>query len=405
MNTLQQKKILVGISGGIAAYKVPDLIRRLREENFLTRVVMTAAAQQFITPLTLQAVSGNPVHTSLLDPASEAAMGHIELARWSDLIVIVPASADFMAHLSYGFANDLLSTLCLATTAPILLAPAMNQQMWLNPITQENINRLRTHRITIVGPAEGSQACGEYGPGRMLEPLELLQQIKNCFAPKFLKGKTVMVTAGPTRELIDPVRYLSNRSSGKMGIALAEAAYAADADVKLVLGPTSVTPPAYLNCFRVETAEQMLQAVHQNIENCDVFISAAAVADYRPEKISPQKIKKNESKLTLNLIKNEDILASVARLPQRPFVVGFAAETENLVENAQKKLQTKKLNMVIANLVNKKESGFESDQNECTVLWKNGQQEFPLMSKKQMASELIKLISSRYYEKNSTQNS
>ncbi len=400
MDALKNKKILLGVTGGIAAYKSADLVRRLKENGAQVQVVMTPAAKEFITPLTLQAVSGNPVHTDLLDSSAEAAMGHIELARWADIILIAPASADFIARLAHGYANDLLSTVCLATTAKIVVAPAMNQQMWLNAATQENVQRLLGRRMDLFGPTEGSQACGEFGPGRMLEPQQLLQYLAHLLTPKLFKGEHILITAGPTREAIDPIRYISNRSSGKMGFALAEAASAAGAEVTLITGPTNLPSPYKVLRIEVESGKEMYRAVHKHIGNCDLFLAAAAVADYRCQTIAAQKIKKTKEELTLQLSPNPDILASVVNLPKLPFLVGFAAETEKVIANATKKLHGKKLDIIIANKVGTKEQGFESDYNEVTVLWKEGQLKFPLTNKKQLAANLMNLIAEQYYAKN-----
>lgn len=402
MNTLDKKNIIVGITGGIAAYKSADLVRRLREAGAEVRVVMTRAAKEFITPLTLQAVSGHAVHTDLLDPNAEAAMGHIELARWADLIVIAPASADFLAKFTHGLANDLLSTLCLATAAPIVLVPAMNQQMWLNAATQDNIQVLQKRGVHLFGPAEGSQACGEFGPGRMPEPKDILNYIAHFLFPKFLKNKKIIITAGATRENIDPVRYISNRSSGKMGFSLAEAAAIAGAQVTLIAGPTHLNTPHQVKFISVETAEEMYEAVQNHIKNCDLFIGAAAVTDYRVKNSAAKKIKKTKADLKLDLIENPDIIAAVSKFAKKLFLVGFAAETDHLIENAKKKLQDKKLDLVIANQVGDKEQGFESDYNQVVALWKNGQREFPLQTKKQLAFQLIQFIAEQYHAKNST---
>lgn len=399
METLKDKHILIGITGGIAAYKTIELIRRLIEKGAQVQVVMTAHAKEFVTAMTLQAVSGNPVRTDLFDSEAEAAMGHIELARWADLILVAPASADFMARLSYGHADDLLSTLCLATTAPIALAPAMNQQMWLNPATQENIKRLEKRHIKILGPAEGSQACGEMGPGRLLEPTELLSCINNLFIPKLFNGEKIIITAGPTREAIDPVRYISNRSSGKMGFALAQAAQAAGAEVILISGPVNLITPSGVTRIDVTTANEMYHVVQQAIKTAAIFIATAAVADYQLEKPATEKIKKHKKELSLQLIQTPDILASVTALKHHPFVIGFAAETENLIANAQKKMQEKKLNMIAANWVDTNR-GFDQDDNQLTVLWNNGQCELALAPKQQLAIELISLIAEHYYAKN-----
>lgn len=387
---LKNKQIVLGVTGGIAAYKSADLVRRLREMGADVRVVMTEGAKQFITPLTMQAVSGNPVHDDLFDLKAEAAMGHIELARWADVILIAPATADFMSHLAHGEARDLLSTLCLATKAPIAIAPAMNQGMWKNTVTQENLQVLKKNGVHIFGPGEGDQACGEVGPGRMLEPLEIVERVSGLFNTGALAGKRVVITAGPTQEAIDPVRYISNASSGKMGYALATAAMEAGADVTLISGPVNLAKPAHIQCVDVVSAQEMMNAVMAQIKECDIFIGVAAVADYRCKTIATQKISKTKME-TLNLIleKNPDIVASVAQSTPRPFVVGFAAETENLLENANRKLQNKKLDMIVANQA---EESIGQDDNVVTVLWKNQQKNFPKMDKSKLARELIDLI-------------
>lgn len=325
MNSLAQKRILIGISGGIAAYKIPELVRRLKDLGADVRCVMTQGAQAFITPLTLQAVSGNPVHHDLLDPAAEAAMGHIELAKWADLIMIAPASANVLAQLAHGHASDLLSTLILATTAPVYVAPAMNQQMWAQPAVQANCQRLREYGMTLITPDNGAQACGDIGAGRMPEPLALRDIICQHFQPRsqLLAGKSVLITAGPTREAIDPVRYLSNHSSGKMGFALAAAAQQLGATVTLVTGPVQLATPTDVTRIDVVSAEDMYQAVMNHIDQADVFIGCAAVADYRPELVATSKIKKSQDTMHLALIKNPDILASVASLPNPPFTIGL----------------------------------------------------------------------------------
>ena len=330
MYQLTGKRILLGVTGGIAAYKAAVLLRLLRQNGAEVRVVMTRNAHEFITPLTLQALSGKPVHTELLDLKTESAIGHIDLARWADLILIVPASANFIARYANGFAEDLLSTLCLAADGPVMLAPAMNQQMWLNPATQENLGKLKTRGIVIIGPAEGDQACGENGPGRLLEPEEIASLAANSFETNILTGSRILVTAGPTREAIDPVRYISNRSSGKMGYAVAMAAIEAGADVSLISGPVNLPAPDRVNVINVTSATEMYNAVMQRISNTDIFVSAAAVADYRLQSIAEQKIKKTSDIIELNLKKNPDILAEVAALQNPPLTVGFSAETENL---------------------------------------------------------------------------
>ena len=400
MQALANKRILLGITGGIAAYKSAELTRRLRDRGAVVRVVMTQAAAEFITPLTLQALSGNPVHTQLLDHAAEAAMGHIELARWADVIVVAPATANFIARLSNGLADDLLTTLCLATKAPLLVAPAMNQQMWLNPATQENIARLQARGITLLGPASGAQACGETGPGRLLEPDELVPAIIAAGRTNQLSGVSVLVSAGPTREFIDPVRYLSNRSSGRMGYAVAHAAEEAGASVTLVTGPVSLTPPARVRVTEVVSAGEMYDAVLAKAAACDIFISAAAVADYRSGETAPHKIKKQAAGVNLRLEKTPDILSAVTALAKPPFTVGFAAETQDLSENAKHKLAQKKLDMVAANRVGDG-LGFDSELNALEVFWPGGSQSLGTALKEKLARQLMEIIIKRYREKSS----
>ena len=399
MYQLAGKRILLGVTGGIAAYKSAVLLRLLRTHGADVRVVMTQGAREFVTPLTFQALSGKPVHTELLDLEAESAMGHIELARWADLILIAPASANFIARFSNGFADDLLSTLCLATNAPVLLAPAMNQQMWLNSATQENIEKLKARGVGILGPAEGEQACGENGPGRMLEAEEIALMTARSFETNILSGSRVLVTAGPTREAIDPVRYISNRSSGKMGYAVATAAIEAGAEVSLVSGPVNLAEPQRVKLTKVTSAMEMHNAVMKQISDIDIFISAAAVADYSLENIAQQKIKKSEDSFQLQLKKNPDILAAVSALQNAPFSVGFAAETENLENNAQTKLQSKKLDMIAANQVGENQ-GFDVDTNALTIYWKTGKKHFDLAPKSRLAKNLINLIADQYNEKN-----
>jgi phosphopantothenoylcysteine decarboxylase / phosphopantothenate---cysteine ligase len=390
MTSLANKHILLGVTGGIAAYKSAELIRRLQDAGAGVQVVMTPAAQEFITPLTLQALSGNPVHIQLLDPEAEAGMGHIQLARWADLVLIAPATADFMARLSQGMGNDLLTSVCLATNAPIAIAPAMNQGMWRNDATQANVATLISRKVSIFGPAEGGQACGDIGPGRMLEPDELVNAAASLFAPASLAGKKVVITAGPTREALDPVRYLSNHSSGKMGYALAQAAAEAGAQTLLISGPTALATPAQVTRIDVITATEMLAASLAASEGCDLFIAAAAVADYRPAEIAAQKMKKGaDESVTLTLIKNPDIVASIAARNNRPFTVGFAAESENLLPYAQAKLERKNLDAIVANNISDLSIGFNSDYNAVTLIEKNSTLEFNQRSKHQLARELI----------------
>ena len=400
MHKLIGKRIVLGVTGGISAYKAAFLVRLLRKNGANVRVVMTQSATKFVTPLTFQALSAKPVHTELLDLNTETAMGHIELAKWADLILIAPASANFIARYANGFAEDLLSTLCLATDSPVIIAPAMNQQMWRNQATQENLERINARGITVVGPTAGVQACGDDGPGRMLEPEEIVVHTANIFQTNILTGSRLLVTAGPTREAIDPVRFLSNRSSGRMGYAVATAAAEAGADVTLISGPVDLAAIGIEKVIHVTSAEEMQESVMQRINNIDIFISAAAVADYRAQKISEQKIKKSDDTYELIMKKNPDILAEVSALYDAPFTVGFAAETENLELNAQTKLHLKNLDMIAANQVDKK-LGIDCDENALTIFWKTGCEKLPLAPKNKLARSLIKLIALQYNEKNS----
>lgn len=394
MSSLARKHILLGLTGGIAAYKAAELTRRLRQAGAEVRVAMTAAAQGFVTPLTFQALSGHPVHTDLMDPEAEAAMGHIELARWADAVLIAPCTADFMARLVQGEADDLLATLCLATRAPLALAPAMNPQMWAHPATRANREALAARGVILLGPAAGEMACGETGEGRMLEPEALLDGLAGLFETGRLAGRRVVITAGPTREPIDPVRYISNRSSGRMGFAVAEAAAEAGAEVVLVAGPVALETPARVERIDVETAAQMQAAVMAAMPGSDVFIGAAAVADYRVDAVAGQKIKKTGEQLTLELVRNPDILAGVAAAEPRPFVVGFAAETEALVAHARAKLERKGLDLIAANAVGQG-LGFDTEDNALELLWPGGQRSLPRASKTQLARELVAVIADR----------
>lgn len=392
----QPRKVLLGVTGGVAAYKSPDLVRRLAERGAEVKVVMSHGAQQFVAPLTFQAVSGHSVRTDLWDEGAEAAMGHIELARWADEILVAPATAAFIARLAHGFADDLLTTLCLATTAPITIAPAMNRQMWANAATQANVRVLAERGVRILGPASGEQACGEIGVGRMLEPEQLADELLVARGgPGALQGLKVVVTAGPTRERIDPVRFISNRSSGKMGYAVAEAARAAGAHVVLVSGPVQIKTPLGVERIEVESAEEMLQAVQRSLAGADIFIAAAAVSDYRCGAAASQKIKKTSDSMTLNLTRAPDVLATVSRSPAPPFLVGFAAETENLERNALAKLAAKNLDMIAANQVGDG-LGFDKDDNALTVYWRDGKRELAFTSKLVLAQQLIGLIAERY---------
>jgi phosphopantothenoylcysteine decarboxylase/phosphopantothenate--cysteine ligase len=396
------RKILLGVTGGIAAYKSPDLVRRLMDHGAEVQVVMSQGAQQFVTPLTFQAVSGNPVRDDLWDEGGEAAMGHIELARWADEIVIAPATADFLAKLAHGFAADLLSTLCLATTAQITVAPAMNRQMWSNAATQANVRLLKERGVRVLGPASGEQACGEVGVGRMLEPTQIAAEIFTMRGGSgVLQGLKVVVTAGPTREKIDPVRFISNRSSGKMGYAVAEAAREAGATVILVSGPVQVAAPCGVERIEVESAEQMLSAVQSNIAGADIFIAAAAVSDYRCSDIACEKIKKTSDTLNLALARAPDVLATVSRGESRPFLVGFAAETEHVERNALIKLTSKNLDMIAANKVGDG-LAFDKDDNALTVYWQDGKRELSLTSKAALARQLVELIAERYRARGET---
>ncbi|MBP8111987.1 MAG: bifunctional phosphopantothenoylcysteine decarboxylase/phosphopantothenate--cysteine ligase CoaBC [Agitococcus sp.] len=390
--TLMHKRVVLGVSGGIAAYKSADLVRRLRDAGAEVQVVMTAAAQQFITPLTMQALSGNPVHTELLNADAEAGMGHIALARWADLVVIAPASADVMARLAQGTANDLLTTLWLATRAKRAVAPAMNQQMWAAQVTQENVATLQAHGVTVFQPASGLQACGDVGAGRMLEAIELAQQCANLFQTGLLTGKRVVITAGPTREALDPVRYISNHSSGKMGFSLAEACIEAGAQVTLISGPVHIATPDRVQQIKVISALEMLAASQEAVAlGCDIFIAIAAVADYRPANIAEQKIKKVGDVISIELVKNPDIVATIAQLPNKPFMLGFAAETERVEDYARAKLHAKKLDMIACNDVSRTDIGFQSDDNAMTVFWHNGMKHLEKAPKAHIARTLVAL--------------
>jgi len=393
------KRILLGVTGGIAAYKSADLVRRLAEQGAQVQVVMTAAAREFITPITLQALSGRPVRTNLWDAAAEAAMGHIELARWADLILVAPASADFLARLAHGLADDLLTTLCLASAAAVAVAPAMNRLMWGNVATQANVQLLSQRGIHILGPAVGEQACGEHGPGRLLEPLQIVRLIAPLLAQEGpLQGRRVLITAGPTRECIDPVRFVSNRSSGKMGFAMAQAMRAAGAEVVLITGPVCLDTPIGVRRIDVESCEQMHAAVQRELPDTAIFIGTAAVADYRPACCAEHKLKKRSETLTLELTRTTDILAWVSASAQRPFVVGFAAETQAVEQHAREKLQAKNLDVIAANEVGHTKA-FDCDENALLVLWRGGgRTELPRASKTQLACALSRLVIERYLQ-------
>ncbi len=396
MQALGNKKVLLGITGGIAAYKSAELVRLLTKAGAEVRVVMTASAQKFVQPLTYQALSGHRVYLDLFDAEAESAMDHIELARWCDLLLVAPASADFLGKMNAGYADNLLLTLCLASKQSVAVAPAMNQQMFANPATQENIKQLAAKNVLLWGPAEGEQACGDVGPGRMLEAQQLCDKALQHLSPGRLAGVKLLLTAGPTREAIDPVRYISNRSSGKMGYAIATAAFEQGASVTLVSGPVALTAPGGVNLIAVESAQQMHDAVLQRAADSDVFVACAAVSDYRVDQAAAQKIKKSSDKLSLRLVLNTDILAAVSALEQRPFCVGFAAETQDVEGYALDKLKQKNLDMIAANQVGAGNSGFETDFNQLEVFWRDGRHAIAHASKTEVAKQLIDLIAERY---------
>ena len=391
------KNILLGVTGSIAAYKSPEIVRNLRSEGFSVRVVLSESAKEFVTETTLQAVSSYPVRSSLWDAEAEAAMSHIELARWADCILIAPATANFLSQLSYGSANDLLTTLCLATRSKIFVSPAMNSVMWENKAVQENKATLVSRGINIIEPDYGDQACGEVGVGRMPNPNVIAGIIKENFSENssLLQGKRVLITAGPTREPIDPIRFISNRSSGKMGYALASAFNAAGCNVKIISGPSSLPFPDTCDVVMIETAQEMYHEVHKSLKDIDIFVSAAAVSDYSSEKVDEHKIKKNDQKMSLHLIKSPDILSSVTSLRSHPFCVGFAAETDNIEVYAKEKLIKKELDMIIANKVGSN-LGFDSDENSVLVLWNGGSKRYKKQLKISLAKQLVQLISKRY---------
>lgn len=407
LSVIPHKNIVLAVTGGIAAYKSAILVRRLKDYGFDVRVVMTHGAQAFITPLTFQALSGNPVHTELLDPAAEAGMGHIELARWADLLLVAPASCDTLAKFANGLADDLLSTVFLATKSPVWVAPAMNQQMWAAKATQRNLQTLVEDGVHVIMTDAGEQACGDVGLGRMPEPEEIARQVAGYFhqaqraiAEKFglLAGKRVVITAGPTREAIDPVRYISNHSTGKMGFALAAACYAAGAQVTLIAGPVSLDTPNGVQRVNVASARQMLDVSMSSLETgCDIFIATAAVADYRVAEVAEHKIKKAGDELNVSLVKNPDIVATIAGQEKRPFMVGFAAETQNVEEYAAGKLVAKKLDMIACNDVSRADIGFASDENAMTVFFAESyhmkKRELEKASKQEISQQLVEAIS------------
>jgi len=407
VNRLTNKRILLGVTGGIAAYKSADLVRRLQDDGADVRVVMTESAQEFITPLTLQALSNHPVHLDLLDTETESVMGHIELARWADVVLIAPATADFMARLTGGHGDDLLTTICLAAECGVMVAPAMNQAMWAKQSTQQNTLLLKQRGIALLEPDVGLQACGETGAGRLMDVADIVTAVASLFKSTSLAGRHVVVTAGPTQEAIDPVRFISNHSSGKQGYALALAAIEAGARVTLISGPTNVAAPDRATVVNVRSADEMLEAVMSSVSDADIFIGVAAVADFRPASVETQKIKKSGgSVMTLSLVQNPDILKTVANLESRPFTVGFAAETENLMEYARTKLTAKNLDMIIANNVADTSIGFNSDHNETTVIIRTITEQGtriteahqPKMSKENLSRKLIELIAEQLAE-------
>ena len=392
MAHLFNRNVLLGVSGGIAAYKSAELVRQLQNRGATVRVIMTRGAREFITPLTLQALSGQPVHTELLDEEAERGMGHIELARWADLLLIAPATADLIARLAAGRADDLLTTVALATPSPILLAPAMNQQMWRDPATTANIELLSERGLQLVGPAEGEQACGDVGPGRMEDPVLIADRAESLFQRECLAGRRVVITAGPTREALDPVRYISNHSSGKMGFALARAAAEAGAVTTLVSGPVALETPPAVTRRDVTSAVEMASACEEITDDCDIFIACAAVADYRPAESQPQKIKKGDETMSLSLVRNPDIVAGIAARDSAPFTVGFAAETNNVIDYARGKLANKGLDLIVANDVSDPNIGFNSEENAVTLVWQDGERVIPQSSKDTVARHIIDQI-------------
>ncbi|TDJ42315.1 MAG: bifunctional phosphopantothenoylcysteine decarboxylase/phosphopantothenate--cysteine ligase CoaBC [Gammaproteobacteria bacterium] len=395
MSDLNGQHILLGVTGSIAAYKSPDIVRRLKEQGAEVRVVLTASAEKLVSPTVFQAVSGEPVRGDIWDEQAEAGMGHIELAKWADLLLIAPATANVIAQLAAGSAENLLTTICLATEAPVAIAPAMNQAMWNDAATQANCDLLRKRNVRFLGPDEGSQACGDTGPGRMSEPADIVSRLSRGGKSGPLDGLHIMVTAGPTREAIDPVRFISNRSSGKMGFAVARAAADAGAEVILIAGPVNLPTPPRVIRFDVENTQQMCDEAMQRIGGVDIYVGAAAISDYRPKVVAVQKIKKSADTFSLEMVKSPDLLANIAALDNGPFTVGFAAETEKLEYYATDKLNRKKLDMIIANLVGENLC-FDADDNEVVVLWHEGRKPLPRLSKPELARQLIEIIARRY---------
>lgn len=392
MCSLSNKRIILGVTGGIAAYKSAEVVRRLQDRGAEVRVVMTPGAEEFLRPLTMQALSGHPVHTGLLDEKAEAGMGHIELARWADLLLIAPASADFIANMVHGRADSLLAAIYLATPAKVAIAPAMNQAMWSHSASVENINNLTRRGVTIIGPESGSQACGDIGPGRMEQPDSIIEQASSLFNSGILQGKKVVITAGPTREALDPVRYISNHSSGKMGYALAAAAIEAGADVTLISGPVALSIPEKCQGILVMSADEMQQAALEFAEGADIFIATAAVADYKAASIASEKIKSGDDKMTISLEKNPDIVSSVASTFEDLFVIGFAAESNDVETYAKGKLEQKHLDAIVANDISRTDIGFNSDDNEVSWIDTDSTIVFSKRSKAQLARDLVAQI-------------
>ena len=395
MSELQGKRVLLGVTGSIAAYKSPDIVRRLREQGAEVRVVLTASAEKLVSPAVFQAVSGETVRGDIWDEQAEAAMGHIELAKWADQILIAPATANLIAQLASGSAENLLTTICLASDAAVALAPSMNQAMWRDAATQANCDLLRKRNVQFIGPEEGEQACGDVGPGRMTEPTSIVNRLSRGGQSGPLEGLRVLVSAGPTREAIDPVRFVSNRSSGKMGFAVARAAADAGAEVTLIAGPVNLPTPPRVERIDVESTQQMVDAALGRVADMDIYIGAAAISDYRPAEVAGQKIKKKAATFTLEMVKSPDLLATIAVLADGPFTCGFAAETEKLIEHATDKLKRKHLNMIVANLVGENLC-FDADENEVVVLWEGGNQPLPKLSKQELARHLVDVIAARY---------
>jgi phosphopantothenoylcysteine decarboxylase/phosphopantothenate--cysteine ligase len=395
MSDIEGRRVLLGVTGSIAAYKSPDIVRRLKEQGAEVRVVLTASAEKLVSPTVFQAVSGEAVRGDIWDEKAEAAMGHIELAKWTDLILIAPATANLIAQLAAGSAENLLTTICLASEAPLTIAPSMNQAMWRDAATQNNCEVLRKRNITFIGPDDGEQACGDTGPGRMSEPADIVNRLARGGMAGRLEGLRIMVSAGPTREAIDPVRFISNRSSGKMGFAVARAAADAGAKVTLIAGPVNLPTPPGVERVDVETTQQMCDAALERVIGMDIYIGAAAISDYRPVQVATQKIKKTADTFVLEMLRSPDLLATIAGLDDCPFTVGFAAETENLEQHATDKLKRKKLDMIVANLVGENLC-FDADDNEAVVLWQDGRQPLPRVSKQELARQLVEVIASRY---------